>query len=102
MILLDNLAKKWKRAERGVTLVLERVEVAQRAAGDLPGEATPAGVVAPPCFLIHNLVDHAGFREHVVGVPLCLLEFRYIVEHLQQVQGFVRLKRKRRAANFIE
>lgn len=67
--LLENIAKNRKRAKSGVTLILQRIETAQRTASDLPCEATFADVVSSHRLLVDNPVYRASLGEHIVKVP---------------------------------
>ena len=83
MVLLESTLKNGEGAEHGVTAVLQRVQLAQRAAGHLPSEAALADLVAGRRMLIHHLVHRTGLVEEIEALPRAVLKLLGLVQHLQ-------------------
>lgn len=83
MVVLESALKNGEGAEHGVAAVLQRVQMAQRAAGHLPNEAALADLVAGCRVLVHHLVHSTGLVEEINALPLAVLKLLGLVQHLQ-------------------
>jgi len=83
VVLLESTLKNGEGAEHGVTAVLQRVQLAQCAAGHLPSKAALADLVAGRRVLVHHLVHRAGLVEEIEALPQAVLKLLDLVQHLQ-------------------